>query len=94
MAREFTLLRLGRLVRWLSHKLFKFTPDAFCDGVRIYYWIEPTTQLRIHEHQHIRQAEMLGVWRWRWRYLMELRRHGYDRNVFEVDARRAAGQDL
>ncbi len=91
MTREIVAVRTGRVVRWIGKRVFGFTPDAFCTGFVILFWVVPTSVTRVHEWRHMHQAKSLGLARWWWRYLMERRRHGYRENAFEVDARRASG---
>ncbi len=89
MTREFTLLRLGALVRFVSKRLFKFDPLAITIGFTRIYWITPTEATRRHELEHVRQAQAMGRFRFWLAYFKELYRHGYWLNKYEVEARKA-----
>jgi hypothetical protein len=87
---EIHAYRLGKVVRWVGRKVFKFTPEAITIGFTPIYWVKPDDALRRHEQEHVLQAMELGRLRFWWEYLGELRRHGYMQNRFEVQARAAA----
>lgn len=91
---EITALRLGRFARWVGRKFFSFTPLAFCDGARTWFWVIPTeTTLRHERHHLLVQAAQLGVWGYRWRYLKLWREFGYQNHPMEIEARKAAGEN-
>jgi hypothetical protein len=65
---------------------------AFTLGWTIFFWQAPYDTIQKHEHRHVAQALALGVF-YPFAYLMMLALKGYRANPFEVDARRAAGQE-
>ena len=93
--REIALFRVGRLVRYPFRILTRgrWMPDAVTIGFTVIYLVEPWPQLRAHELAHVSQAKMLGRCRFWWRYMREFFRNGYKNNFFEVQARRAAGEE-
>ena len=49
----------------------------------------PSPGILAHERTHAEQARFLGWARFCWQYLQELRRNGYRRNAFEIEANMA-----
>ena len=47
----------------------------------------PTTQMRLHEEQHIKQIEKEGSWKFVFKYLFYLLKYGYINNPYEIEAR-------
>lgn len=91
--------RLGRAIKWVWSKMLRADIAGVTVGHTILYlgpWAtveDVPGDLRTHEQEHVHQAHLygrLGFWA---RYLVELVRHGYRNNRFEVEARKAAGQE-
>jgi hypothetical protein len=78
----------GRFARWMTTRNW----CAFTLGWTIFFWQAPYETIQRHEHRHVDQALVLGAF-YPVAYLVALALRGYRANWFEVDARRAAGQD-
>lgn len=78
----------GRFARWMTTRNW----GAFTLGWTIFFWEPPYETIQKHEHRHVDQALVLGVF-YPFAYLVHLALRGYRENWFERDARRAAGQE-
>lgn len=78
----------GRFAVWMTTRNW----GAFTLGWTIFFWQPPYATIQKHEHRHVDQALALGVF-YPLAYLAQLALRGYKLNWFEVDARRAAGQE-
>lgn len=78
----------GPFARWMTTRNW----GAFTLGWTIFFWSPPYETIQKHEHRHVDQALVLGVF-YPLAYLIALALQGYRGNWFEVNARRAAGQE-
>ena len=78
----------GRFAVWMTTRNW----GAFTLGWTIFFWQAPYETIQKHEHRHVDQALVLGVF-YPLAYLVALALKGYRGCWFEVDARRAAGQE-
>lgn len=92
---ELHIYRIGSLIRGAFRLVTRgrWMPLAVTIGYTVVYLVAPTETTRRHELAHVRQARQLGRLRFWWRYLRELRRSGYRSNLFEIESRRAAGEE-
>lgn len=85
---------LARVWRRVWSKLLGQEIAAVTIGFTIFYLTDLITpELQRHELEHVYQAARLGRLRFWWQYAVELVRKGYRMNRFEVEARKAAGQE-
>lgn len=92
------VLTVPRPLRWPIRALSRLVSPRPFDAVTVGRTIlvlcdDPSAALLRHEVEHVRQANRLGLWRFWWEYLREMWRNGYEHNRFEVEARKAAGQE-
>lgn len=98
MTREIYLARtwprVASAIRWLTAPLYGQRIDAITTGFTVWYLTpEPSEALRMHEHTHVAQAQRMGRLIFALAYAWEFVRRGYRANRFEVEARKAAGQE-
>ena len=84
-----TIVDLSRT--WLGRFMLRLGWGGFTAGRCILLW-QRSSQVIVHEGQHVVQGRRLGIV-FPFAYGTELVRHGYRLNKYEIEARKAAGQD-
>jgi hypothetical protein len=79
----------GPIGRWFTRRRWAGFTLALPFVTVIFYWNvgTPSPYTRVHEFVHVAQGEANAVFVMMWvKYLVELARHGYRRNRYEVAA--------
>ena len=88
----------NRFLRWLFRKVTTWSAGAPMDAITLFChtWFfidEPAVPLVLHEQQHRVQQRRDG-WRFYPRYLKWHWKYGYDENPYEIEAEKAANEEI